>query len=178
MGRVILVDGYNVIGSAGRFRNNREILAHERLRLVRLLGEYRSRLESDVQMTVVFDGFAPEREPVQSSGTFSVVFSEEEGSADTVLIRLAMRYREQAVVITSDREVIERVQREGSRVVGAREFMTRVGERTIPRVSHHPSPGKDGDDDPDDSRKDGKKKGNPRRLSKKERARRRTLQNL
>lgn len=179
MGRFILVDGYNVIGSEGRFRKNREVLAHERIRLIRLLEEYRSRMDEDVQITLIFDGFAPERESYRSSGGgLSVLFSEEEGSADSVLVRLAMRYREQAVVVTSDREVIDRAQQEGSRVVGAREFMARVGQRTLPHPPSYPAPEKTGDDDPDDSRKDGKKKGNPRRLSKKERARRRTLQNL
>ncbi|MHB1606455.1 MAG: NYN domain-containing protein [Leptospirales bacterium] len=182
MGRIILVDGYNVIGSEGRFRKSREVLAHERERLVHLLGKYHSLMDADAQIMVVFDGFAPEREPSRSSKGLSVVFSEEEGSADNVLIRLAMRYREQAIVITSDREVIDRVREEGSRVVGAREFLDRIGERTLYRpAGPKVSPGKpEGDDD--DTRgsapRQGKKKGNPRRLSKKERIRRKTLQNL
>lgn len=185
MGRVILVDGYNVIGSEGRFRKNREVLAHERARLVRLLEDYHSRTDTDSQIMLVFDGFAPDREPTRSSRGLSVVFSEEEGSADSVIVRLAMRYREQAIVITSDREVIERVRAEGSRVVGAREFLDRVGERALPgtgrsMVKSGGSSGKPEEDLDTGSPawKQGKKKGNPRRLSKKERIRRRTLQNL
>lgn len=180
MGRIVLIDGYNVIGSQGRFRKDREILARERESLVRTLSEYKTQLDPDTEIQLVFDGFPSEREPFRHSGLgFSVIFSEEEGSADAVLIRLSQRYGSRAVVVTSDREVILRVQGSGARVVGAREFMARVGtRRAAPGAKAGPVSEKPVEDDDVDASRTTRKKGNPRRLSKKERARRKTLLNL
>ncbi len=179
MGHIVLIDGYNVIGSEGRFRKDRDILARERENLVRRLSEYRSYLDPDTEIQLVFDGFPSDREPFRHrGGGVIVLFSEDEGSADAVIVRLSERYGSRAIVVTSDREVIQRVRESGAQVVGAREFMERVGKRrtnAASRISIGEKPEEEEDDDPP---RPLSKKGNPRRLSKKERARRRTLMNL
>ncbi len=182
MARVVLVDGYNVIGSEGRFRRNREILEKERMNLVRQLSEYRSRLEAGTEILLVFDGFASDRDRslTKARGGVTVLFSEEEGTADAVLIRLAERYREKAIVVSSDREVLDQSGKSGARTIGAREFMQRVGARVLPQSSVLPAMAsmKEESDDSDVPPKNSRKRGNPRRLSKKERSRRRTLDTL
>ena len=180
MGHIVLIDGYNVIGSEGRFRKDRDILARERENLIRRLSEYRSLLSPDTEIQLIFDGFPSDREPFgHRGGGVTVVFSEEEGSADAVIVRLSERWGNRAIVVTSDREVILRVRQSGAQAVGAREFMDRVGARRT-ATSHTIRNGKpeDKDEDEDEDPRPQTKKGNPRRLSKKERARRRTLLNL
>lgn len=182
MARVILVDGYNVIGSEGRFRRDRAILERERGDLVRRLSDYRSRLEEPTEILLVFDGFASDwdRSLSGTRGGVTVLFSEEEGTADAVLIRMAQRYRDKAIVVSSDREVLEHSGKAGARTIGAREFMQRVGIRTVPKTaapSFAPSM-KEESDESDAPPKTSRKRGNPRRLSKKERSRRRTLDTL
>ena len=176
--REILVDGYNLIGAQGRFRKDREILLGERDRLKKSLSVYASSLPEPARITVVFDGFPTEREgSYGTAGSVVVLFSEEEGTADAVIIRLALRHREQAIVISSDREVIDRSRMAGARVVGCREFLDRMTGRIKPRTPagqtiHHE------DSDRDDYPQRPSKKGNPRKPSKKERQNRRTLSGL
>ncbi|MCL4461273.1 MAG: NYN domain-containing protein [Nitrospirae bacterium] len=178
MGHIVLIDGYNVIGSEGRFRRDRDVLARERENLVRRLSEYRSLLDPDTEIHLIFDGFPSDREPFRRpGGGVTVLFSEEEGSADAVIVRLSERYGSRAIVVTSDREVIRRAQASGAQAVGAREFLGRVGLRRA-AAAPHVFRGEKPEDEEDDNPRQPAKKGNPRRLSKKERARRRTLLNL
>ena len=176
--REILVDGYNLIGAQGRFRRDREILLGERNRLKKALSVYASALPEPARTTVVFDGFPTELEGSHgSAGSVVVLFSEEEGTADAVIVRLALRHREQAIVISSDREVIEQSRSAGARVVGCREFLDRMAGRT----NSQPSPRQPfihDESDRDDYPQRPSKKGNPRKPSKKERQSRRTLSGL
>ena len=177
MGHIVLIDGYNVIGSEGRFRKDRDVLARERENLIRRLSEYRSLLAPDTEIQLIFDGFPSDREPFRHrGGGVTVLFSEEEGSADAVIVRLSERFGNRAIVVTSDREVILRVRQSGTQAVGAREFMDRVGVRRTNAAPHTFRDEKPEEDD--EYPRPQSKKGNPRRLSKKERARRRTLLNL
>jgi len=174
--REILVDGYNLIGAQGRFRRDREVLLGERDRLKKSLSIYVSTLPEPARLTVVFDGFPTEREGHSgNAGSVVVLFSEEEGTADAVIVRLALRHREQAIVISSDREVIEKSREAGARVVGCREFLERMTGRTKVQTAY---PARQEDSDRDDYPQRPSKKGNPRKPSKKERQNRRTLSGL
>lgn len=176
--REILVDGYNLIGAQGRFRKDREILLSERDRLKKALAIYASTLPEPARITVVFDGFPTEREGYSgSAGSVIVLFSEEEGTADAVIVRLALRHREQAIVISSDREVIDRSRMSGARVVGCREFLDRMTGRTKSQTSPR-QPFQQEDSDRDNYPQQPSKKGNPRKPSKRERQNRRTLSGL
>lgn len=176
--REILVDGYNLIGAQGRFRKDRDVLLNERDRLKKALSIYASTLPEPARITVVFDGFPTDREgSYQSAGSVVVLFSEEEGSADAVIVRLALRHREQAIVISSDREVIDRSRLAGARVVGCREFLERMTGRTKSQPSQRQQTVHE-ESDRDAYPQRPSKKGNPRKPSKKERQNRRTLSGL
>lgn len=83
-----------------------------------------------------------------------------------MIVRLSERWGNRAIVVTSDREVILRVRQSGAQAVGAREFMDRVGARRT-ATSHTIRNGKPEDKDEDEDPRPQTKKGNPRRLSKK-----------
>ena len=109
-----------------------------------------------------------------------LVFSEGAGSADAVIVTLAARYRERAAVVSSDREVVQRSRSFGAETLSAQEFLGRMAARSLPGGGgRNEADGGEEEDDEDPSPSTfGKKKGNPRRLSKKERAQRRLLDKL
>jgi predicted RNA-binding protein with PIN domain len=121
------------------------------------------------RFTVVFDG-APGPALAPSGGQVQVVFSRPPETADDVLIRLAHRYREGAIVVTSDRLVQVAARRTGAISIDADEFIAAV---------HAPGePGGDDAGDDEGADRPAPRSGNPRRLSKDERSRRRALRRL
>jgi predicted RNA-binding protein with PIN domain len=121
--------------------------------------------------TVVFDG-APGPALAPSGGQVQVVFSRPPETADDVLIRLAHRYREGAIVVTSDRTVQDAARRAGATVLEVDEFIGALRESG------------DAERDPGDSEpadlgdRHAAKRGNPRRLSKDARTKLRALRRL
>ncbi len=149
-----LVDGYNVIRRAPELADReRESLEAGRRALCRLLSTA-ARASGD-RFTVVFDG---SREGGAGGGGAGVhvVFSSARETADRVLARMATAG---AAVVSSDREV--RRVREPDRPSG-------------------PDTGSEGgtDKDADEPSRPRTKKGNPRRLSKKDRLAARALGRL
>jgi predicted RNA-binding protein with PIN domain len=161
-----LIDGYNVIRRDPDLRGREaESLEAGRAALLRLVANLARR--SGDEFVVVFDG-APVAAPPSSGGRVRVLFSRRPESADEVLGRLAAQWREGAVVVSSDRTVQGAARRAGATALEAERFLSAAaGER----------PEDDGDDDRED---DGPpvKRGNPRRLSREERAARRALARL
>jgi predicted RNA-binding protein with PIN domain len=163
-----LVDGYNVI------RRDPELRGHEAAGLAagrtallhRLATVARDRPET---FTVVFDG-ARQRadEPAAvPGGRVEVVFSRAPETADDVLRRLAARWREAAVVVSSDRAVETAARRAGAVAVTVEAFLRAL------------EPGTDDDeDDEDEPERTTGKRGNPRRASREERDSRRVLRRL
>jgi len=121
----ILIDGHNLIGQLPGLSlqdpDDEEML-------VRQLQSYRAR--TGKRLTVVFDagtgsGLAQSR----SQGGVEVVFAGQGSSADAVIAR---RMRNEPnpgawLVITSDRDVAERVRRQGARVQSSVEFTAELG---------------------------------------------------
>ncbi|MCL5285177.1 MAG: NYN domain-containing protein [Nitrospirae bacterium] len=177
MARILILDGYNIIGARGAMRRDRDLLARERASLVREISAW-AQGKDFPEIHLVFDGYPTDRDLLLTgSGTVRVVFSEGAENADAVIVALAGRFRERAAVVSSDREVIREIARLGAEPVSSRDFLARLGragERSPVRPS---APGADsgkGDEEPPPPSY-GKKRGNPRRLSKKERAQRRLL---
>jgi predicted RNA-binding protein with PIN domain len=163
-----LVDGYNVIRRDPDLRGREaESLQAGRLALLHLLA--RVARESREEFMVVFDG-ARRVGDAPAPGRVQVVFSRPPESADDVLIRLAVQYREGAAVVTSDRKVATAAQRAGCAVVGAEQFLTATTEE--------PSEDADKDDDEDEDDSGRGKRGNPHRLSREARAAQRALRRL
>jgi predicted RNA-binding protein with PIN domain len=115
---VLLIDGMNVIGSrpTGWWRD----LPGAVRGLVVALGRYAD--ERDETVLVVFDG-----EPVELPGLpagLRVEFASEpeRGAADRRIAEIAEERGPEARVVTSDRELAERVRAAGAEVIGAGGF--------------------------------------------------------
>lgn len=178
MARILILDGYNLIGARGRMRRDRDVLARERQGLLREISVYAGSRSFD-EIHLVFDGYPTDRDLLLTPPLgVRIVFSEAEGSADAVIVKLAGRFRERAAVVSSDREVIQLSRSFGAETLTSQEFLGRLAVRSVQRGDvRQASEERDDDEDPPPSAF-GKKKGNPRRLSKKERAQRRLLDKL
>jgi uncharacterized protein len=164
-----LVDGYNVIRRAPELKSReQESLEAGRQALCALLVEV-ARVSGD-SFTVVFDGAQAGGRAGGGSGV-SVIFSSARESADSVLERMA---REGGAVVSNDREVRRAAERAGATVVTTDQFLARLDQaRRLPPEA--PADLMDRDEE-EPSR--GPRKGNPRRLSKKDRATQRALGRL
>jgi predicted RNA-binding protein with PIN domain len=164
-----LVDGYNVIRRAPELKSReQESLEAGRQALCALLVEV-ARVSGD-SFTVVFDGAQAGGRAGGGSGV-SVIFSSARESADSVLERMA---REGGAVVSNDREVRRAAERAGATVVTTDQFLARLDQaRRLPPEA--PADLVNGDE-AEPSR--GPRKGNPRRLSKKDRATQRALGRL
>ncbi|HTO10085.1 MAG TPA: NYN domain-containing protein [Candidatus Binatia bacterium] len=131
-----LVDGYNVIRHDAELRD-RETgrLEAGRAALLALLAGVARDVRDD--FTVVFDG-AHRGGGAPTGGRVQVVFSRPPETADDVLRRLATTHREGAVVVTSDRAVLDSARRAGAVGVTAPAFLDAVR-----------GPDDDGEDDDD-----------------------------
>ena len=178
MARILILDGYNLIGARGRMRQDGEVLARERQGLLRELSVYAER-GTFADIHLVFDGYPNDRDLLLTPPPgIRIVFSEAAGSADAVIISLAGRYRERAAVLSSDREVVQKARSFGSETLSSQVFLERLAARSGKGGGPRQERG-DGEDDEDPPPSTfGKKKGNPRRLSKKERSQRRLLDKL
>jgi uncharacterized protein len=161
----IIIDGYNVIGSETGLTGN---LERKRNFLVQQLVNYHK--NKGHGLTVVFDGWRSGSidEVEQTREGICIVYSRLGEKADSVIIRRARKQSTGCVVVTSDREVRKAVERFGAVALYAGEFrdmLRRLAESFD-------------DEELDDVPQQTPKKGNPRRLSKKERKRREKLNKL
>lgn len=166
----LLVDGYNLVGSAGMAGpSGSGRLEATREALLRDLAGYRRRKGHAI--TVVFDGWqgglGAEHREFQSG--IEVVYSKRGERADQVIQRLARVYGKDCAVVSSDHEVVNAARGAGAFVIGAAEFRAKLHER--------PSPGpslafKELDRGEAEVVKRSKEKGgNPRKLPKSQRKR-------
>jgi len=119
----IILDGYNVIRQSRRLsRKDREDIQMGRDALMDRLAAYK-KLRGH-RMTVVFDGgnaphFSRQRDRVKG---IDVVYSRAGETADRVIQRMAGKHRETALVVSSDREVVDYAARQGCATVSSPEF--------------------------------------------------------
>ena len=161
-----LIDGYNVIRRSPELGSaERESLEAGRQALCRLLA--RAAGARGDQFTVVFDGAGGGG--AMGGADVRVIFSSARESADRVLARLAARG---GAVVSNDREVRQAAVRAGAIAITADDFLSRLAAAPGPA----PREGDERDEPDDEPRRS--KKGNPRRLGKKERATARALGRL
>ncbi len=170
----LVIDGYNVISALTGEPLARLDIESEREQLNQLLVQYRS--ISKNRVTVVYDGGqVSSGEPRQySEKGVKIIFSSLGRSADQVLIQMARQYGSGLTVVTSDREVAERSQSSGAVVLDSGDFC----QRLLMVLDG----GEEGFDEAEPETRQRRhlteKKGNPRKLSKKERQRNRRLDSL
>ncbi len=162
-----LVDGYNLIRRGPELaERERESLEAGRQALCRLLSNA-ARVSGD-RFTVVFDGN-------QRGGRFSAgpgvhaIFSSARETADQVLARMATAG---VAVVSNDREVRQAAARARAIAITADEFLARLERAGRVRGSDQDDKGDEEADRPPS------KKGNPRRLNKKDRLAARALGRL
>ncbi len=157
----IIIDGYNMIRGSDRLSalDNRD-LQHGRDGLLASLQAYHRKKRH--RITVVFDAAdAPgqvRRKTIQNG--VEIRFSPKGVSADAVIMNMARREKEKALVVSSDREVADFSSSHGSAVLSSSAFEHRMFEVEI-----------DGFEGEDDDVYEGwkpttKKKGPKRRPSK------------
>ncbi len=164
----IIIDGYNLIGTS-----HADLSAH-RERLILLLSEYRKLKSHDI--TVVFDGWKSggSREEAVKTGGISVIYSRLGEKADYVIKRIIAREKKEWIVVSSDRDIAAFAWASGCIAVPSDRFMAaidRVGSNLKGEYEFLYEDDYDGQ-----GTRHGK--GNPRMLSKKEKALARALKKL
>lgn len=163
----VIIDGYNLIGSDQGLRGN---LEQKRNYLVQRLSLYQKR--KGFSVIVVFDGWRSGRinEVEEKRDEVTVIYSRQGEKADSVIARIARQKGSGCVVITSDREVRNAVEKFGATAIYAEEFAAIV--RSLDTSFN------DEEADEDELADLPLKKGNARQLSKTERKRRDKLKKL
>ncbi len=172
----LLIDGYNLMGvMASLGPTRRKNLEQARGELLALLADYRQRAPSSHSITVVFDGQAGLGEFTGSHQYgIEVRFSRGE-KADDLILRLLRGEKRGFILVTSDRALADAARGLARSVLRSREFASRVIARTK-MDSEQGFP--DRTEDEEDYRPSTPKKGNPKRLPKRERLRERLLRRL
>ncbi|MGD2096780.1 MAG: NYN domain-containing protein [Desulfobacterales bacterium] len=169
----IIIDGYNLIRqSASLSRLDERDILLGREALVDKLAAYRRIKHHPI--TVVFDGqnspaFSQHRRRQKGIG---IRFSPKGTSADEVIKRMASDEREKALIVSSDRDIIDYAVACGAATISAQRFETKI------EMAGHSDRL---DDDTEDNRgwtPTTKKKGPARRLSKKQRRNRIKIKKL
>ncbi|MGH7926947.1 MAG: NYN domain-containing protein [Candidatus Binatia bacterium] len=115
----VIIDGYNLIGSEQGLRG---ALEHKRSALVQQLARYQK--VKGFVISVVFDGWKAGRcnESSERVDGVMVTYSRQGEKADGVVVRLARERGSGCVVVSSDREVRNSVEKFGATAIYAGEF--------------------------------------------------------
>jgi len=170
----IIIDGYNLIRRSRRLKRlDRQDLQLGRDELIEQLAVYKKKRPH--RITVVFDGAGAPlfSQPQERIGGIDIKFSGPGESADALIKKIAAGERQKALVVSSDRDVVDFARARGAAVIGARDFEQKI---SLPAAKT------DDDFNPDGGGRawtpSTKKKGPARRLSKRERKNRLKLGKL
>lgn len=158
----IIIDGYNLIRQSSSLSSlDRRDIRLGRDALLDLLGSYKKLRPH--RITVVFDGisdsvFSSEKEKIKG---IEVRFSRRPDSADTVIKELASDFREKALIVSSDMDVVKFAEAKGAATISSPLF-----ENKIRAASCFDAAGMEKEEE-EERRTDTRKKGPGRRLSKK-----------
>jgi len=161
----IIIDGYNLIRQSPLLSSlDRRDIQLGRRALLDLLASYKKIRPH--RITVIFDGisdsvYSSDKEKIKG---IDVRFSRRPDSADTVIKELASGYREKALIVSSDMDVVRFAEAKGSATISSPLFENKI--RTA--ASYFNDVGTENEEE-GERRTDTKKKGPDRRLSKKKR---------
>jgi predicted RNA-binding protein with PIN domain len=158
----LIIDGYNVIGvQHGDVEAERERFVHE-------LSEYRKVRGHEI--IVVFDGWK-EGEGAQSESHYGgvlTIYSPIGEKADTLIKRMVDGSK-QFIVVSSDREIQSHAWNNGAVPVESEDFLYAMG-RAMAGTDGGQEYFEDDEDEEEYAMQTGRKKGNPKKMSKKEKA--------
>ncbi len=125
----LIIDGYNLLALEKRLDRG---LEQSRNSLIGRLVRYRK--AKPMQLTVVFDGWrsGSASETSLTQDGITIVYSRLGEKADAVVIRLARQKNHGAVVVSSDREIRNAVERFGAVAIRAQEFYDILEELDFP----------------------------------------------
>jgi predicted RNA-binding protein with PIN domain len=168
LGLRLIIDGYNFIGGTNGLASSMQV---ERERLIARLSEYER--ERKIPICVVFDGWKEGSlsQTFEMKQGIEVIFSRLGEKADQVIIRFMSQLKERCIVVSSDREIRDYADRVGATSLTVREF-----QRKLDQSGQLVSP-EEMNEEQEELPKE-KKKGNPNKLSKKERAKNIKLKKL
>lgn len=163
----IIIDGYNLIGIYHKD------LEKQRNELIGTLIEYHKRKGHDI--TVVFDGWktGDAQENHSLVGEVRVIYSRLGEKADSVIRRIISSDRCGWIVVTSDRDIAAHVWVAGAVPISSADFMTVLEKTCVDRITCEKE-----EKEHEEEYIRPARKGNPKQLSKKERAIRKTLSKL
>ena len=166
----ILIDGYNLIGTA------HQDLEKERNKLIEDLSKYSNKTGNDV--TVVFDGWknGMGAETNMMIGGVKIIYSKLAEKADWVIMRIIAAGQKAWIVVSSDREIADFARSKGASPVTSDEFRYKLYSPIEAADDSEEEPTDEDDEEIDI--KPGRVKGNPWKLSKKEKMKLRTLKKL
>jgi predicted RNA-binding protein with PIN domain len=129
----VIIDGYNLIASE---RGLGGALEHQRNRLVQQLARYQR--AKGFFISVVFDGWKAGqlKEASEKVDGVSVIFSRQGEKADQVVVRLARQRGSGCVVVSSDREVRNSVEKFGATAIYSDQFNGILRQLDAPGFSH------------------------------------------
>ncbi|MED5579390.1 MAG: NYN domain-containing protein [Nitrospinota bacterium] len=170
----ILIDGYNLIHTIPAIAQELDRdLESSRNSLIRLLHSYRSSKNDIYPITVVFDG---QKEHLDKRNTpprgINITYSRGE-TADELIVKMVKNEYKGSILVTSDRELRRNAEPFVNTLFYSEEFAERIFMSTF---NSEKSVIKE--DQIQNQKLDTKKKGNPRRPSKRERHRNKFLRKL
>ncbi len=166
----ILIDGYNLIGIAHKS------LERARQDLIQTLHRYA--VVHKHSITVVFDGWkdGEAAETKMNRGGLTVIYSGLGEKADDLIKHILASAARAWIVVSSDRGIYDFAVKKGFAALKAAEFAKKLqgASETGPNINGE-APGKD---DEDVDRKTSGQKGNPKKLSKREKKKTAALKKL
>jgi predicted RNA-binding protein with PIN domain len=123
--RVWLVDGFNVLHAGVLVGRDRAGWWSEarRAELLAIAERFQAERE-DAEIWVVFDGPSATEQATSDARRVHVAFAR---SADEWLVRRVRAAGEPVCVVTSDRQLVDRVRRRGAEILSPRGFLARCG---------------------------------------------------
>ena len=169
----IIIDGYNLIRQSGYLSNlDLQDIQYGRQALIDMLAAYK-KIKAH-RITIVFDGtrapqFSKTRERRKG---ISIIFSHNGESADTVIKKMARREKQQALVVSSDTDIVRSAASSGAATISALDFEGKLSmaarmDGSVPERDDH-----------DGWKPTTKKKGPRRRLPKRQRQNRARIDKL
>lgn len=174
MSRLIIVDGYNLLHALNP--SDHLDLEKQRDGLIELLARYK-RVRRIHKVICVFDAWrvgisVPTTEP---RAGVDVMYSAYGQKADDVIVKLASQYTSAATVVSSDRSVCDQAEGFGCVAISSAEMIRKMEAAFTIEMAAEKTEDEDRQTRPKYLTK---KRGNPKRPSKKERKRRRAMEKL
>jgi uncharacterized protein len=169
---IIIIDGYNLMHASSYFGEFQE-LEKNRTRMIQDLAQYKK--TQSHKILLVFDAYkaGDRHETAEGFGGVNIIYTRLGETADEKIIKLAEEYREQAFIITNDKKIIQDSEIHGATSLSSEKFEARVLQSIMQEQI-----GFFDDEEDTPTTLSTKKKGNPRKLSKKERQKRKKLKKL